>query len=229
MGSASDVTLHARVSFEDRDRACIQALFVTDPADDMEMIANKKDKLLDSAKSWILKDDSFVKWLNEDSSGLLWLHGDPGKGKTMLSIALVEELTKRIQGGETSLRGSIVYFFCDNQDDRRRSAPLILRGIIYQLLCQRPDLAVYLNNEYEKQREQLFSSRNSLQTLWRVLHSIVRNSDFQELYIILDALDECDIDSMDTLLALLGPYIDTYEDYPDQSDQKGLNCRIKCS
>lgn len=227
MGSISGVTLQAPISFEDRYRASIQALFVTDPADDMQMIANKKDKLLQVTDSWMLKDTTYRKWLNEDGSRVLWLHGDPGKGKTMLAIALIEELTKKLQLVENSSQSALVYFFCDNHDDRRKTAPLILRGIMYQVLCQHPDLAIYLNNEYEKQREQLFSSTNSLQTLWRIFHTIVKNSGLQRIYIVIDALDECDIDSMESLLVLLEPYIDVQKDELGQNDQECFGCQIK--
>lgn len=227
MGSMSDATLKAPVVFEDRNRPSIQALFVTDPSDDMQMIANKKDKLLETTDSWMLSDATYVKWMNEDRSRVLWLHGDPGKGKTMLAIALIEELSKKTQQVDNNPKQALVYFFCDNQDDRRRTASLILRGIIYQILCQHPDLAIYLQNEYEKQREQLFSSRNSLQTLWRIFHTIVKNSDLQQVYVVIDALDECDMDSMETLLVLLEPYICFQEDDPGQSDQKDLDCPIK--
>lgn len=41
-------THQAPNAFEERDHASIQTLFVTDPADDMQMIANKKDKLLNT-------------------------------------------------------------------------------------------------------------------------------------------------------------------------------------
>ncbi|MCJ1269015.1 hypothetical protein MMC22_008903 [Lobaria immixta] len=227
VGSLSGITLQAPAAFEDRDRASVQALFVTDPADDMQMIANKKDRLLETTHSWMLNDAIYLNWLSESRSRVLWLHGDPGKGKTMLAIALIEEFTKRLQRAENGSNSTLVYFFCDNQDDRRRTASLIMRGIIYQLLCQQPDLAVYLNNEYEKQREQLFSSRNSLQTLWRIFHTIVKKSDLSEIYVVIDALDECDIDSMETLLVLLEPYIDTHENDLSQSGPKDLNCHIK--
>jgi len=227
MGALSGLTMHAPVAFEDRDRPSIQALFVTDPADDMQMIANKKDKLLETTDSWMLNDTTYLKWLNENRSRVLWLHGDPGKGKTMLAIALIEEFTRQVQLDETVPNKALVYFFCDNQDDRRKTASLILRGIIYQVLCQHPDLAVYLNNEYEKQREQLFASRNSLQTLWRIFHTIIKNSELQEIYIVVDALDECDIDSLETLLVLLEPYINTEEDDSAQSAQKNLGCHMK--
>lgn len=219
MSSLSGLTLQAPTAFEDRDRASIQALFVTDPADDMQMIANKKDRPLETTDIWMLNHTTYRKWLNDACSRVLWLHGDPGKGKTMLSIALIDELSKRTRDTDKHLSSALVYFFCDNQDDRRGSALLILRGIIYQLLCQYPVLTVYLNSEYEKQREQLFASPNSIQTLWRIFHNIVKHSDVQEIFIVIDALDECDIGSMETLLILLEPYINPREDDLAQNDQ----------
>jgi len=67
-------------------------------------------------------------------------------------------------------------------------------------------------------RLQLFSPRNSLQTSWRIFHTIITNSDLQQIYVVIDALDECEIDSVETLLVLLKPYIDTKEDDLGLSD-----------
>lgn len=117
-------------------------------------------------------------------------------------------------------------FSCDNQDDRRKTASLILRGLTYQILCQHPDLAAHLHNEYEKQRERLFSSRNALHTLWRIFHTILKHSDLREVYIVIDALDECEAESMETLFTLLQPYIDSPE-IEDPMDQKESHCHVK--
>ena len=202
-------------------------MFATDPADDMHMIANKKDKLLDTTESWITRDATYNKWLQDGQSRVLWLHGDPGKGKTMLAIALIEDFSRKLQLDQPSNDTALVYFFCDNQDDRRKTASLILRGLIYQILCQRPDLAVYLHNEYEKQREQLFSSPNSLQTLWRIFQTIIQYSGLREVFIVIDALDECDKETMETFLVLLEPYTAVEDDNLALSFQKDLRCNIK--
>ena len=193
----------------------------------MQMIANKKDKLLETTDSWLLTDPTYVKWLKDDRSSVLWLHGDPGKGKTMLVIALIDEFSKKIQLEESASNVALLYFFCDNQDDRRKNASLILRGLIYQILCQHPGLAIYLRNEYEKQREQLFSSRNSLQTLWRIFHSIVEYSNLTQIFIIIDALDECDMETMEMFLVHLEPYVAVQENDLDHGIQKDSNGPIK--
>ena len=227
VGSISGTTIQAPTTFEERDHAIIHALFVTDPADDMQMIANKKDKLLETTDYWVLNDPTYMRWLSEDRSLVLWLHGDPGKGKTMLAIALIEEFSKTTQLHESTSSVNLVYFFCDNQDDRRRSPTLILRGLIYQILCQHPNLTVYLRNEYEKQREQLFSSPNSLQSLWRIFHSIIKYSGLQEIFVVIDALDECDPETMEIFLVLLDPYINVDNDDFNHVSLKDQGCNIK--
>jgi hypothetical protein len=172
----------------------------------MKTIENKRDHVMEHSASWILRDDSFKTWLNADNSSLLWLHGDPGKGKTMLAISLVQELDKKIRLEDSDGQALLTYFFCDNKDDRRKDAISILRGIIYHILIQRPELCFYFRTEYEKQKEHLLNSPNTIQTLWRILQNIVLHSTIDQVYIIVDALDECDPQSADDLLALLEPY-----------------------
>ena len=216
-----------RSNHDEKFHASIQALFVTDPSDDMHMIANKKDRLLDTTDTWIQQNSEYRKWLTAGHSSILWLHGDPGKGKTMLAIALIESFVKVKPVSERSSNVALLYFFCDSQDDRRRTASLILRGIIYQIICQQPVLAIHLYNEYEKQREQLFTSPNSLQTLWRVFHTIIEQSDFEQISIVIDALDECDSESLEMFLVLLQPYLEAQNDEQNQKLQEVANRQIK--
>lgn len=98
------------------------------------MIADKKDKILEITEPWTLNDPDYLKRLNEDRSQVLWLHGDPGKGNMILAIA------QRIDNNSSI---ALVYFFYDSQASRRRTSSLILRGIFYQNLYQRPDLAIH--------------------------------------------------------------------------------------
>lgn len=111
LGTVSKAALQDSTALDPRYQASFQALLVTDPADDMQMIANKKDKPVGSTGIWMLLDQAYLQWLNEDRSRVLWLHGDPGKGKTMLAIALVEELTRSHKRLESPTRSALLYFF----------------------------------------------------------------------------------------------------------------------
>ena len=227
VGSISGTTINVPATFDERHRASIQALFLTDPTDDMQMIASRKDKLLDATDSWVLSNQAYLQWMGEDLSRVLWLHGDPGKGKTMLAIALVENFSKRLGNEGSASDSALFFFFCDNQDDRRNTPSHILRGLIYQAVCQRPELAIYFYNEYEKQGDQLFSSPNALQALWRIFNSIVQNSNLQEVLIVIDGLDECHSEAMEIFLVLLEPYVTPHEEDLGQSLQKETVCRLK--
>jgi hypothetical protein len=51
---------------------------------------------------------------------LLWISGGPGKGKTMLSIFLTEELEK-MENAE------LLFYFCNHQDEERNIAVAVLQ------------------------------------------------------------------------------------------------------
>ena len=189
------------------DQECLYALFVTNPLDDMSRIQSTKDALLEGSCSWIFGDPTYTSWLNSRNSRPLWIHGDPGKGKTMLTIAVIAQLSKWFEHSDNS-KSVLAYFFCDDKDDRTNNAVAILRGLLYQILCQQPTLFGHLKSEYNKQGAKLFESRNALQTLWRILQSTLLESRLEEFYLIVDALDECDLDSRTVFLRLVEKEID---------------------
>ena len=210
------------------DQACLHAIFLTDPADDIQNIETKKGRLLENTGSWIFDDISYINWLKNPQCPTLWLHGDPGKGKTMLAISIIRVLSQRIPFGDSSHTTLVAYFFCNYEDDRCNTAPTILRGLIYQILCQRPDLCSLLRSEYDRQGEHLLSSPNATQSLWRILQNILAFPHFGEVFIVIDALDECEPDSMQTFLALLEPFVHP-KTVPPSHDLAGAktSCKIK--
>jgi len=77
-------------------------------------------------------------------SQLLWVSSVPGKGKTMLSIFLAEELEREvIQPQDTAF----VQYFCHRKDENRNTAVAIMRGLIFrhQLLVH-----IYLVSKIER-------------------------------------------------------------------------------
>lgn len=78
-----------------RTKKCLADLRLTDPRDDMRRIEDTKGGLFRGASNWILSSDDFRRWHSANDTQLLWIKGDPGKGKTMLMITIVEELERQ--------------------------------------------------------------------------------------------------------------------------------------
>src|SRR5204863_7448560 len=74
---------------------CLRDLGTTDPRIEKDRIEAGKDSLLKECYAWILDDPDFRCWRDSGGSKLLWMKGDPGKGKTMMMIALAEELRRQ--------------------------------------------------------------------------------------------------------------------------------------
>ena len=175
---------------------CMAALLLTKPKDDRELLIHQKGSRVNGTCIWIKEDASYNSWFHSDSQ-LLWLSGGPGKGKTMLSIFLSEELEHLARPSHGTV---FLEYYCDNKDDRRNSAIAILRGLLYQLLESRPSLYKYIMAEFQHQGEKLLSSFPSL---WNIFREMLRDPDLKTVYCVLDGLDECDGDSLEWLLQKL--------------------------
>jgi hypothetical protein len=173
----------------------LTALFLTDPRDDREKLIHIKGSRVDGTCEWIKSNKLYNSWLHARSQ-LLWLSGGPGKGKTMLSIFLVEELEQRAKKSQDAL---LVQYFCDNRDEKKNTAVAIIRGLIFQLLRGRSKLFDYILLDFKIQRESLFSS-SSFEALWRIFETMICDPVLGTVYCVLDGLDECEEASLEVLL-----------------------------
>jgi hypothetical protein len=178
----------------------LHKLFVTNALDDMQRIQDTRDDLLHGTCDWIFEDTLYKSFVQNKHSQLPWIHGDAGKGKTMIAISQILALTERIQQKSTGAEEKLLYFFCDNKDDRRNTAVAVLRSLLYQLLCQYPEGIRHFREESEKLGTQLFESQNAQQSLWRILQSVLQELIGQTTWLVIDALDECDPNSSEVLL-----------------------------
>ena len=173
------------------DYQCLRDLRITDPRDDMRTIESTKDKLLKDLCSWIFNDPAFLDWWNGAGSGFLWIHGDPGKGKTMMTIALISSISEQLA---SDVSGVMSFFFCQNTVPELNRATSVLRGLIYLLISQHKNLIRHLQKPYDEAKNRLFEGRNVLSSLWRILLDILQDKSLSTVYLIVDALDECDND-----------------------------------
>ena len=173
---------------------CMQALFLTDPQDNLVEIRSVKGDRVDGTCEWVLTHDQYTSWLFKDESRLLWLSGAPGIGKTMISNFLLEELTLIAQ---RSPRMTLAYYFCDDKYQKRRTATAILRGLLLQILRQRPVLFKHIQPSFDMSRDSLFEN---FYALWRSFVAIVNDPDVGEVCCLVDALDECEKNSRQLFL-----------------------------
>ncbi len=156
---------------------------------DEKIIEDSKDGLLEDACSWIFNDPAFLKWWNHKDSKMLWIQGDPGKGK-ILVMALIREICLRLNLNPGSCL--LFYFFCQNTIPESNTTISIVRGLITLLLRGNETLIHYLQRRYDYAGRQLFEGKNALFTLLDVLLDMLKDSSNPRIYLIIDALDECD-------------------------------------
>jgi len=168
---------------EELDLEFRRRLFVTDPMIDRANLIDIKGASVPKTCEWIQKTNEYTSWHDEHTRRPLWIWGGPGKGKTMLSIFLSQEL-------ETEAKS--LYFFCSADDGKRNTAVAVLRGLLWHLTTLFPKLTRAFRERFESNFEAAMSSR---EILWTTLSGVIGSVDCDRLYCIIDGLDECEENS----------------------------------
>ncbi|KAF7167251.1 hypothetical protein CNMCM5623_000613 [Aspergillus felis] len=185
------------------EKECLEKLFLTDPGDDLNALKRRKGGRAAGTCEWILESPEIRRWLGKENSAaglesnILWLYGNPGTGKSTIAITLAEKLPEDpLFAREDAI---LAHFFCDSSSENHRTATAVLRGLLYQIIQKRPLSLGSLVSKYRGHKDKLFSSFDAL---WSVLVEI-GNSSGSNLYCIIDALDECDDEVLESLLPQL--------------------------
>ena len=190
-------TTEADILQEEDNRRCLSDLLLTNPRDDKIRIEKTKGGLYLGASKWVLEHKDFRQWRESENAKLLWIRGDPGKGKTMLMITIINELEQRIQDSDED--ALLAYFLCQGTDQNLNHATAVLRGLLYQLIMRRPQLISYLRKEYDHSGSKFFEGGNSFFALSRILKTVIEDPRCPKAYLIIDALDECSKQQHDLL------------------------------
>lgn len=157
-----------------------------------------KDKLLRQSFDWVLHDPQYIDWQQNDEVGLLWIKGGAGKGKTMMSIGLIEELTRQPKH-ETV----VTYFFCQSTDIELNTINAVIKGLIRQLLRQQASAKQCLRDRWDMANKAFTEDTSSWQGLWNLLIEMLDSCACPRTYVIVDAVDECRDHHIFDLLRLL--------------------------
>lgn len=125
---------------------------------------------------------------------MLRLVGSPGMGKSMIITFLIEELTETLK---LTPDMTMAFHFCDNRNQSSNTATAVVRQLLFQLFQQRPKHFHYLQKAYDVQGSKLFGD---FDTLWKILLDVIKVYGEGELFLLIDALDECDPKSRDLLM-----------------------------
>ncbi|KAH1515599.1 hypothetical protein KXW39_000830 [Aspergillus fumigatus] len=196
--------MHGQGPNSTEERACLEDLFITDPEGDMNSLKRRRGNRTSGTCSWFLESPELKSWFGRDQglarnkSNVLWLYGNPGTGKSTMAITLAEELPEK----DYFCTGNNVlsFFFCDAGSECQRTVTSILRGLLYQIINQRPELIRRIIPKYEIQKKRLFTTFDSL---WALLMDIGRVPRGPEIYCIVDALDECEPNEQEIILRQL--------------------------
>ncbi|KAM0716310.1 hypothetical protein Q7P37_007755 [Cladosporium fusiforme] len=191
-------------------KTCRNALFLTDPSIDRDSVIRAKGDRVKGTCEWILKNETFKSWLTGDLN-LLWLRGGPGKGKTMMSVFLTQELALYD-------RCNLTYYFCNGQDERRSSATAILRTLLWQITGHQRGLIQHILPLFDPP-ERGQATLASEETLWQLLIDVGRKLEDKRVHCIIDGMDECDEDSALWLASKLAIF-------RSQDDNPSLNIMI---
>ena len=145
-----------------------------------------KDRLLYEAIEWIFHDHQYINWQDGDDVGLLWIKGGAGKGKTMMSIGLIEQIPRR-QNGTTMM----TYFFCQNANNELNTIESIIKGLILRLVNQQEQLIASLRRRWDTAHRRFDEGVTSWRMLWHIFLEMLGCCQCQRVYVVVDALDEC--------------------------------------
>lgn len=138
---------------------------------------------------WILETNEFQSWLNNSNQRLL-CQGMPGAGKTILTSVVVDHLTKEIKKGSDI---GMAYIYCSfKQPKSEQTTRSLLSSILKQLAGDRETFPVTTRSLYEQHKAK--QTHASQEELIADLKAVIEL--YASVFIIIDALDECDLNTM---------------------------------
>ncbi|KAF8526568.1 NACHT domain-containing protein, partial [Hysterangium stoloniferum] len=131
---------------------------------------------------WFLNSTEFIKW-KEDVNQYLWIYGISGSGKTILCSSIIANIQSLCENDSSQ---ALAYFFFDSRDSQEafQSHHYLIRSLIKQLASVCFNIPKCLSQIYRNGTQQ-----PSLKDLEKIVCELL--TMFDQVYIILDALDEC--------------------------------------
>ncbi|KAK6330774.1 hypothetical protein TWF718_002974 [Orbilia javanica] len=187
------------ITIEATTQACLRFLQCPDTLAIKNSLLIAKDGLIPQAIRWLFENQKYTNWKDNDETPLLWIRGGAGKGKTMLAIGIIENVSSDADTITT-------YFFCQNGNPELNTIQGIIKGLIFRLVKQHPGAAEILRSNWDPKTERFVKGPPTWQMLWDIFLEMLFQCKCSRVYVAVDALDECqsEVDSFIQHLAQTG-------------------------
>ena len=160
------------------------------------------DERIEGTCAWITRSTPYQSWKNDARSNIFWITGPAGTGKTIICSYLIDTLEmgslrkaeEKINAKDQSL---VCGFFCMKDDQSRKDARAILQGLLLRIFIQRKDVLKKVRDTFGSSFQHF---ERSVDTWWKIFSFATRIAQCQTLYVVIDALDECEARSIKKLL-----------------------------
>ncbi|KAJ5907656.1 hypothetical protein N7495_000338 [Penicillium taxi] len=120
-----------------------------------------------------------------------------------MSIGIIEQLLDT-KYDRTHERPSLVtFFFCQNGDSELNTIEALLKGLILQLLKQNLELKECLRRRWDSKKNRFLDDMTSWHALWNIFREMLSECRRYQVYVIIDALDECVSDGVSDFLKMI--------------------------
>src|SRR5271170_4023213 len=157
------------------------------------------DQRVEGTCTWSLQSQQYQHWRQLHNSSVLWVTGEAGSGKTIITAFLFEILEQTKVTSRNPLQGDIVCsFFCTRDVQTQKDARSILRGLLGQILLSRKDIIHRIKASFDSGMQDF---DQSFETLWKIFRLTLQIVPCKCLYIVVDAVDECEQGSKEQILS----------------------------
>jgi hypothetical protein len=150
-------------------------------ADTQDDLYYHENECMSGSCDWALNTPEFRAFLQSRTNEVLRIGGNPGSGKSTLTAFMIHYL-------KVAAASDVIYFFCKGTDEKRQKPEPVLRTLISQLLSKDESLYPSFEKLHMHSGREIVEYFAELQDYYQLA---LRNTLRQTLYVVVDALDEC--------------------------------------
>ncbi|KAL8724912.1 MAG: hypothetical protein Q9181_006621, partial [Wetmoreana brouardii] len=152
---------------------------------------------VDGTGEWLLEHPTFQRWRDQPSNqaDTLWCHGIQGSGKSILASLVIDELRRAFTGQNVAV--AHVYF--DYREQQQQSIEQMTASLLKQTASAQIALPAAVAELHQR-----LNNQRRVPPQHDLMHALISTcKEFDKVYFVIDALDECDLKQRKGFLRLL--------------------------